>query len=100
MVLTSRHCSDLTFLFSIYSACYFLGEDREEEVVVLYSRHCSGSIEWARYRSFIANVIKIKFVDFLLNFFMNTYLYEFFCFKPLAEVFCRDLQGFLTVKCL
>jgi hypothetical protein len=24
------------------------GEEKEEEVVVVYSRHCSGSIEWAR----------------------------------------------------
>jgi hypothetical protein len=24
------------------------GEEREEEVVVVYSRHCSGSVEWAR----------------------------------------------------
>jgi hypothetical protein len=30
--------------------CFFLcsGEEREEEVVVVYSRHCSGSVEWAR----------------------------------------------------
>ncbi len=24
------------------------GDEKEEEVVVVYSRHCSGSIEWAR----------------------------------------------------
>jgi hypothetical protein len=32
--------------FNYFFLC--LGEEREEEVVVVYSRHCSGSVEWAR----------------------------------------------------
>ena len=47
--------------YSVYVlqySVYVSGDEKEDEVVILYSRFCQGSAEWARYSTILKCTVK------------------------------------------